>query len=64
MTKTIKKALIEREMTITELAVRIERSRVYTSNVINGRFTSPSHETLRRIAHVIGMDVNDLRRAA
>lgn len=64
MTKTIKKALIENEMTITQLAVKIGRSRVYTSNVINGHFTNPSEETLRRIARAIGMNADELRRAA
>ena len=60
MTKTILKALIDKNMTRKELASRIERSRVYTSNVINCRFSNPPIETISRIARVLDLSIDDL----
>lgn len=58
MTKAIKKRLIERNLTITQLANKINRSRVYTSNVIHGHFVS--QKTVQRIAGALGMKLTDL----
>lgn len=35
--KEIKKALIDRDMSVTELAAELGISRVYASNIVNGR---------------------------
>lgn len=60
MTKIILKALIDQDLTITELARRIGRSRVYTSNVINYRFNSLPVETLTLIAKELKIPVEEL----
>lgn len=66
MTKTILKALIDQDLTITELARDISRSRVYTSNVVNGRFARPPVETIKRIARRLNIPLEELldKRAA
>jgi transcriptional regulator with XRE-family HTH domain len=60
MTKTILKALIDQDITRSALAERIGRSRVYTSNVINGRFSKPPLATIKLIADVLGIPVEEL----
>ena len=58
MTKDIKKLLIDKDMTVSDLARRIKKSRVWTSYVINGHMKSP--ETRKAIAHALGVEVHDL----
>jgi len=60
MTKTILKALIDQDLTVTKLAKKIDRSRVYTSNVVNCRFTTPPVETIRRICMALNISLEDL----
>jgi len=58
MTKQIKKLLIDRELSIAELARRIGMSRTWVSLVINGNMKSP--ETRRRIADELKVKVQAL----
>jgi transcriptional regulator with XRE-family HTH domain len=60
MTKTILKALIDQDLTITKLAKKIERSRVYTSNVVNGRFSRLPVATIKRIAEALNIPAKEL----
>lgn len=60
MTKTINKALIDRGMTVTQLAERICRHRVYTSNVINCHFAKPPLKTIKLISKELGIPVETL----
>lgn len=68
MTKTIKKLLIDKDMTVADLARRIGKSRVWTSYVVNGHMKSPA--VREAIAAVLDAQVEDLwgnngdRRAA
>jgi transcriptional regulator with XRE-family HTH domain len=58
MTKTIKHLLIDKDLTIADLARKINRSRVWTSYVINGHMKSPA--TRKAIAQALGARVEDL----
>lgn len=58
MTKDIKKLLIDKDLTIADLARKINRSRVWTSYVINGHMKS--HETRKAIARELQTRVEDL----
>ena len=60
MTKTILKALVDQEKSITALAREIKRSRVHTSNVINCRFVNPPMPTVKLIAKALGIPLDDL----
>lgn len=52
--KAVKKALIDVDMTITDLADRLELSRTHVSAVINGRENSPSVSTA--ISNFLGIE--------
>lgn len=51
--KEVKKTLIDRDMTVTDLADRSELSRPYVSGVVNGRVIAP--EIAARISEVLGI---------
>lgn len=51
--KDVKKALIDRDMTVTDLAGQSEISRTYVSGVINGRVIAP--EIAAKISDVLGI---------
>jgi DNA-binding Xre family transcriptional regulator len=58
MTKTIKKLLIDKDMTMLDLARKIGKSRVWTSYVVNGHMKSP--KVRKAIAKVLEVNVEDL----
>ena len=58
MNKAVKKLLIDKDLTITELARRIGKSRVWTSYIVNGHLESP--EVRKAIAWELGARVEDL----
>jgi cyanate lyase len=65
MTKTIKKALIDQDKSITELAKEIGYTRGYVSNVINGHFTNPPAEVVKLIFKALELeDPENKHRAA
>lgn len=51
--REVKKTLIDRDMTVTDLADRLELSRPYVSGVVNGRVIAP--EIAARISEVLGI---------
>ena len=51
--KEAKKALIDRDMSVAELAEKLDLSRSYVSNVINGSFNYP--EVRERICNYLGI---------
>ncbi len=58
MTKTVKKLLIDKDMTVADLARCIGKSRVWTSYVVNGHIDSPA--VRKAIANTLGASVADL----
>lgn len=60
MTKTIKKALVEQGMTVTDLAAAIKKSRVHTSRVVNDYFKRPPLGTVKLIANRLNIPIEDL----
>jgi len=56
--KEIKLILIDRDLTIAELARRVHRSRTWTSQVLYGHETSVA--TRKAIARTLGMKVSEL----
>jgi len=58
MTKTIRHILVDQDLSIAELARRIDKSRTWTSLVINGHMKSPG--TRKAIAHELGKRVDEL----
>ena len=57
-TKQIKKLLIDRDLTVSELARLINKSRPWTSNVLYGHRTS--HATRHDIARVLHLKPEDI----
>ncbi len=54
--KDVKKALIERDMTVSQLAAEIGFSRTYVSCVINGIYNSnSSHSVKQKICEYLGI---------
>ena len=51
--KEVKKTLIDRDMTVTDLADRLEISRPYVSGVVNGRVIAP--EIAAKISDILGI---------
>ncbi|MCR5810007.1 MAG: helix-turn-helix domain-containing protein [Lachnospiraceae bacterium] len=51
--KEVKKTLIDRDMTVTDLADRSEISRPYVSGVVNGRVIAP--EIAAKISDILGI---------
>lgn len=51
--KEVKKVLIDRDMSITELAKELDLSRSHVTNVINGAFVFP--EIQQRICDYLGV---------
>ena len=51
--KEVKKALIDRDMTVTDLAAKINLSKSHVANVVNGRFDFP--EVRQRINSYLGI---------
>ena len=51
--KDVKKALIDKDMTVTDLAFEMKISREYVSGVINGRVIAP--EIAARIGEYLGI---------
>lgn len=65
MTKTIKKALIDQEKSITALAREIGYTRGYVSNTINDHFTNPPAEVVKRIIKALKLEeIENHHRAA
>ncbi len=58
ISKRIWNLLIEKEMTVSELARQIHRSRTWTSLHVNGHLESP--DTCAAIAEVFGLAVADI----
>lgn len=56
--KEIKRILLDRDMTIADLARRINRCRPYTSQVLYGHETSVL--TRKAIAQVLDMKISDI----
>ena len=54
--KEVKKALIDRDMSIVELATEIGYSRAHVTNVINGVFDFP--DLKKRICEYLGIPSN------
>ena len=57
LSKRIKHQLIERDMSIGELATEAKLSREYTSSVVNGRVKSPT--AMRAICDVLDIIYDD-----
>lgn len=53
--RRVKKALIDRNMTVKELAVLIGYSTVYTSNVVNGKIVNAT-KAEEKISEVLGLN--------
>lgn len=60
MNKVIKKTLIDKDLSITEVARKISRSRTWTSLVINGH--EKSEDARKAISKALGVPYNDLWR--
>ena len=58
MTKRVKIALIEKDLTLYDLAARIGRSRVLVSLILSGKHKGYAHR--RTIARALGVSVKDL----
>ena len=58
MTKVIKKILIDKDLTIADLARKIGKSRIWTSYVVNGHIKSP--EVREAKSRELGTRVEDL----
>lgn len=52
--KAVKKRLIDLDMSIYDLADKLEMSRVYVSSVVNGRVISPN--AIKKISYALGLD--------
>lgn len=51
--KEARKAMIDKELTISDLATRVKRNRVFVSSIINGR--QISRPTIKLISDVLGI---------
>lgn len=56
--KTIHKMLIDKDMTVKDLAKKIGKSAAWTSYVINGHWVGT--ETRKDIARTLGVKVDDI----
>lgn len=57
--KRVKTALIEKDMSIGELATMIGKSRVYVSAIVNGRIYA--EPTIKEISDVLNIEEADFR---
>ena len=55
--KRVKKTLVDRDMTIADLSRKLNLSRSYINNVINGAFTYP--DTQRKICDYLDVDIDE-----
>lgn len=60
MNKEIKKTLIDKDLSVTEVARKIHRSRTWVSLVINGH--EKSEDARKAISRVLGVPYKDLWR--